>query len=169
MKTSEFIKANYSEIKEKLIEILKEHDLNRDCCEVDVYLYNRDNKPVLDTFLNCGGNSWLDDDHYTLGRLSEYYDNSQFWECFNSISMALEELGLQKDDVIGKIDTDMSDWDEEEINTEIEHYLCREYSDKISKIYKDLQDSEWADNYDSAAESMIDLALDNLKYEECEN
>lgn len=54
-------------IRSQLIEILEDLERERAPYQTDIYLYfAEDGEPYLTTFINVGGNSWLDDDHIKL-------------------------------------------------------------------------------------------------------
>ena len=59
---------NREEIVDKLVDMLVQFDKDCNSYQTDVYLYyDKENQSAeLDTFVNVGGNSWLNDDHYTI-------------------------------------------------------------------------------------------------------
>ena len=67
---------NREAIVAKLAEMLKKFDLELNRYNTDVYLYYDKEKQTaeLDTFINVGGNSWLNDDHYTIYTDREHYE-----------------------------------------------------------------------------------------------
>ena len=56
---------NREAIVEELAEMLKKFDMQLNAYQTDVYLYYDEEKQTaeLDTFINVGGRSWLNDDH----------------------------------------------------------------------------------------------------------
>lgn len=74
---------NREQIIEQLTEMLMQFDKDMNEYQTDVYLYyNKENQTAeLDTFINVGGNSWLDDDHYTIYSDKEHYET--VWDWFN--------------------------------------------------------------------------------------
>ena len=74
---------NREQIIEQLTEMLMQFDKDMNEYQTDVYLYyNKENQTAeLDTFINVGGNSWLDDDHYTIYTDKEHYET--VWDWFN--------------------------------------------------------------------------------------
>lgn len=70
MKTSEIIRKHYEEIVEAAVEMEKEWDPY----QVDLYLYP---DGTIDTFVNIGGNSWLNDDHITVYRCDHQNDQEE--------------------------------------------------------------------------------------------
>lgn len=74
---------NREQIIERLTEMLMQFDKDMNKYQTDVYLYyNKENQTAeLDTFVNVGGNSWLDDEHYTIYTDKEHYET--VWDWFN--------------------------------------------------------------------------------------
>lgn len=75
---------NREQIIEQLTEMLIQFDKDMNGYQTDVYLYyNKENQIAeLNTFVNVGGNSWLDDDHYTIYTDKEHYET--VWNWFNN-------------------------------------------------------------------------------------
>ncbi len=71
---------NREAIIEQLVEMLIQFDKDRAQYQTDVYLYYdaETQTAKLDTFVNVGGNSWLNDDHYTIYSDEEHYDDGVF-------------------------------------------------------------------------------------------
>lgn len=68
--------------------------------EIDLYLYLDDTRPegyYVDEFTNVGGNSWLNDDHYTLTRKT---DCLEWWDYINDIDELAYALGAPLEDII---------------------------------------------------------------------
>lgn len=64
---AQIIISNYDQILEELTNLLIDFDLDQNEYQTDVYLYiGEDGKARLDTFINVGGDSWLNDDHITI-------------------------------------------------------------------------------------------------------
>lgn len=70
MTTKELLNNRYeisSTIRPDLIRILEDLERVRMPYQTDIYLYfTEDGEPYLTTFINIGGNSWLNDDHIKL-------------------------------------------------------------------------------------------------------
>ena len=78
--------TNQEQIINELADFLFMFDVNLNEYQTDVYLYIDDNGVgSLNLFCNVGGNSWIDDDHYTL-----YSDKQHFETPFDSYTK--EEL-----------------------------------------------------------------------------
>lgn len=85
---------NREEIIEQLTDMLIQFDKNLANFQTDVYLYyNKEERTAtLDTFVNVGGNSWLDDDHYTIYCDKEHYEDVFEW--FNNVQELAECLEI---------------------------------------------------------------------------
>ena len=72
---------NFDQLNDELIELFKEFDKELNEYDTDVYLYYDEdtNTATLDTFVNPGGNSWLNDDHYTIYTDKQHYDSFIDW------------------------------------------------------------------------------------------
>lgn len=154
---------NREEIIEQLTEMLMQFD--KDCnaaYQTDVYLYyDKENQTAkLDTFVNVGGNSWLDDDHYTIYTDREHYDDGVFsyYQQSGEIAEVLESSGI----------AEVLEMSEEEFEAKIRQYynmdedenpdwyeICKfvksndEYMEKLTENYNDIIDgmrSEYAGN-----------------------
>lgn len=97
--------------------------------QTDVYLYfDRDtNNATLDTFVNVGGNSWLNDDHYTIYCDREHYGDWNDYYC-------------NYGDFARGLNMDLEDFDKEVIA-----YLIRE--EEIDNDEIDDYKIEWYDAY----------------------
>lgn len=89
---------NHKEVVEKLTEIFMDFQKNPVNYEIDVYLYfdTENGTATLDTFINVGGNSWLNDDHFTIYRYTgnfnwlDWYTETQ--EFFDTLELSEEEF-----------------------------------------------------------------------------
>ena len=134
---------NREEIVEQLTQILMgfAKDLNR--YQTDVYLYYDEETQTaeLDTFVNAGGNSWLDDDHYTIYRDSEHYDN---WADYYAKSGDFA-LGLDMD--WKALEAEVKDYleldEDEKEDYEVEYFEVKDYiksredyCEKLIEVYE---------------------------------
>ena len=85
---------NREEIIEQLTEMLMQFDKDLNRYQTDVYLYyDEENQTAeLDTFVNVGGNSWLNDDHYTIYCDKENYDT--VWDFYNNSAEIADVLEI---------------------------------------------------------------------------
>lgn len=152
---------NRVELVEQLTEMLM--DFAKDCNEyqTDVYLYYDEETQMakLDTFINVGGNSWLDDDHYTIFLDTEHHESWSDYYCNDGdfawgLDMSNEEF---EKEVIEYLNLD----DDEKENYQIQYidaynYVISrdDYIDKLIEVYKESIDENRTD-YEEQAERII--------------
>lgn len=152
---------NREELVEQLTETLM--DFAKDCnqYQTDVYLYYDEETQTaqLDTFVNVGGNSWLNDEHYTIYRDKEHYENWSDYYC-NDGDFAWG-LDMSNDDfekeVIEYLDLDEGDKEDYQIQyIDAYNYIKtrEDYMDKLIEVYKKTIDEARAD-YAEQAELII--------------
>lgn len=137
---------NREKIIEQLTEMLMQFDKDENKYQTDVYLYydEENHTAELDTFVNVGGNSWLNDDHYTIYTDKEHYDNGVFSYYQNSCEIA-EALGITNTELeydirqFHKLDADEEpDWYDTckfiESNDEYMAILTQNYYDCIEEM-----------------------------------
>lgn len=145
---------NREQIIDELVEMLIQFDINCNQYDTDVYLYLDDEgNAELDTFVNPGGNSWLDDDHYTIYTDRQRYDS--FLDYWTSIGEIADSLEILEEQLI-KETRDFLGYDEDD---DIEYWdVCKfisdsdfNYYDILFDIYaEDLRDYYINDYYDHA-------------------
>lgn len=113
---------NREEIVDKLVDMLVQFDKDCNSYQTDVYLYyDKENQSAeLDTFVNVGGNSWLNDDHYTIYSDKEHFET--FWNWYQDSCEFADTLEMT--------------------NTELE-YEVRQYCNMDQD-----EDVDWIDCYD---------------------
>lgn len=141
---------NADQIRRDLIQILIDDAVDLPGYQRDVYMYvDADDNATLDIFVNVGGNSWLDDDHYCLTTLPEHLD--QITENFetaadlaDAIGMTEQELRQRTLDYFDRDDElDDVDWYDMRKYAETEHadqlrVWMREYCDEIRSNFADM-------------------------------
>lgn len=133
---------NIEAIKQALAELLKQFDKELNQYQTDVYMYiKEDGTADLDTFVNVGGNSWLDDDHYTIYSDRQHYDT--IYDSFQTNEELLEAAGISADDV-----------PREDPDEELEWYEIRDYIKQNEELEKRVQ------------EAYEDCLPDDYEYEE---
>ena len=152
---------NRDEVIEQLTELLMTFDKECHQYQTDVYLYfNKDtNTATLDTFVNVGGNSWLNDDHYTIycdrehhEDWSDYYtETGEFAQCLDMEWSDFEE------EVIEFLDLD----DDEKEDYKIDYHDALnyiksrdDYVEKLIEVYEDYIE-EIGSEYAEQAEEII--------------
>ena len=150
---------NRETIVEQLTAMLMQFDKDANTFyQTDVYLYyNAENQEAtLDTFVNVGGNSWLDDDHYTIYTDKEHYDDG-IWSWYQSeeeLAMFLEiPLWKLRDEVIAyqKLDADEAEDYNLTYSDAAEYIKTRDdYVEKLTNGYFDYIDENESDFVEKA-------------------
>lgn len=160
------ILKNRGTLVNELAEMLMQFDKDCNQYQTDVYFYydNRTQTGSLDTFVNVGGNSWLDDDHITIYTDKEHYDDGAYSWIQNEYEMA-DILGIDIEQLIQEAKKACGYEDDEEIPyNEIERYVksVEEYNDALwEAYYESIED--YASEYDTRAEEMIS-SLEAIPY-----
>lgn len=152
---------NRGEIVEQLTETLMDFakDLNK--YQTDVYLYYDEETQTaeLDTFVNVGGNSWLNDDHYTIYRDPEHYDDwtdyyTENEEFASGLDMDWKTLEAETKDYLELDEDEKEDYQVEYF--EVRNYIKsrEDYSDKLISVYESYID-ETRPEYAEEAERII--------------
>ena len=140
---------NIQEIEEELIELLKQFDKELNNYDTDVYLYYDEdtNTATLDTFVNPGGNSWLDDDHYTIYTDKQHYDSFIDWY-YGDLILIADILDTTVEELYNEYAV-ANELDEDEIE-DIEDFEVILYVESVDKYYDILYNyycQEIDDNY----------------------
>lgn len=90
--------VNANELKDELMELIKSYEFEKNEYQTDVYLYvdEETNTGSLYEFVNIGGNSWLNDDHYVLYIDKQHHES--IWDFYMSGDDLAELVGLNPDD-----------------------------------------------------------------------
>ena len=130
---------NRDQIIEQLAEMLLQFDKDGNGYQTDVYMYYNEEEQTaeLDTFVNVGGNSWLDDDHYTIYSDKEHYDD--IWDYYQSIEELAEYAEIPLDElrqtVIAKLELD----DDEAEEFKLDYYEARGYLQQDNEAMEKLR------------------------------
>lgn len=152
---------NREEIVEELAEMLIDFAKSCNQYQTDVYLYyNEEDKTAeLDTFVNVGGNSWLNDDHYTIYCDREHHEDwSDYYNETTDFAWGLDMLWADFEQEV--IDFFKLDDDEKEDYTvsycdALDYVKSREdYTERLIEVYKDYID-ETRSEYAEQAEQII--------------
>lgn len=150
--------ANRDEILEKLTELLKQFDIDRNQYQTDVYLYlDEGNNARLDTFVNVGGNSWLDDDHYTIYTDKEHYDDDISSYVYETSDFA-DLLGISFDDFEKEVKSYHELEDDEVISYDDAYtYICsnEDYRNKIEHLRIEEIKNDYNAEYQEKAEEIL--------------
>ena len=91
--------ANRDDIIIELAAIMMKADIDCNEYQTDVYLYIDKDTDIarLDTFVNVGGNSWLNDDHLTVWIDRQHLENHL--DYFETIEEIADALGMTSDEL----------------------------------------------------------------------
>lgn len=163
---------NREEIVEKLAELLMQFDKDQNNYQTDVYMYIDEETGVatLDTFVNVGGNSWLDDDHTTIYTDKEHYDSMYDYYCNDgdfADALYMEHTELQKEAAQHLIDSGEVEECYEPNWQEIREYIetREDYVEKLTECYYDSIE-EMRSDYINSAEEIIRYAEERAADEE---
>ena len=138
---------NRAEIVAELAELLKQFDIDLNEYQTDVYLYlNEDGTATLDTFVNVGGNSWLNDNHTTIYIDKQHYNT--IYDSFEDAADLLNAAELTIEDIATYYDCDIEDIDryyiEKCIDSDEKYYtrVCAVYADSLPDMgtYEEIAD-----------------------------
>ena len=154
--------VNRDAIVEQLTELLMKFDKECNQYQTDVYLcFDRDtNTATLDTFVNVGGNSWLNDDHYTIYCDREHHEDWSNHYCNNGdfawgLDMSVEDFNKEVFDFLDLDDDERADYDIEWCD-KYEYVKSRhDYCEKLIAVYEDYIDEQRAE-YAERAEEIFD-------------
>lgn len=91
---------NINDLVSELAEILRKFEIDLNTYQTDVYFYYDPDTKMgrLETFINVGGNSWINDDHVTIYSDSPHYMN--IYDYFDSVLEFADALEISKNDLI---------------------------------------------------------------------
>lgn len=152
---------NREEVIEQLTEILMGFAKSCNKYQTDVYLYYspKTGTAELDTFVNVGGNSWLNDDHYTIYRDKEHFEDwTDYYTETGDFAWGLDmEWSDFKEEVIEFLDLD----DDEKEDYKIDYHDALsyiksrdDYTEKLIEVYEDYIE-ETRSEYAEQAEEII--------------
>ena len=148
---------NREDIIHELTDLLISFAQDCNSYQTDVYIYyDADTETAkLSTFVNVGGNSWLDDDHEVLFVDHEHYEN--FWELYTEVSEIADVLNLNEYDLVSMV-ADHMGVDTEDVEWFNVRDYCREipeYAEMVKNAYDDYIVDETYE-YASQAEDILD-------------
>lgn len=91
---------NINELVSELAVILRKFEIDLNPYQTDVYFYYDADAKIgrLETFINVGGHSWLNDDHVTIYSDEPHYMN--VYDYFDSVLEFADALEISKNDLI---------------------------------------------------------------------
>lgn len=167
MTREEILKAienNEGKLVDDLAELLWEFAKNMRPYQTDVYLYlDEEGKPYLDTFVNVGGNSWLNDDHLVIYRDEEHHDS--IFEPWDNIGDLADAVKMTKEELVAKVRADREICEDEDV----EFWDCTQYIKDHDNLMDELQASyeeilnEYSGDFRDQAQDIVDRVYDNVK------
>lgn len=134
---------NRTELIHNLADLIAENESLLLPYQVDIYAYydNETGIVELSEFTNVGGNSWLNDDHYTIyvvkqscNTVSDYYENA---------SDMAEAIGKDINTLRAETAEDL-DCDLEYVeDSDIKHYIMQHYEEEITRAFREWYMSEY--------------------------
>lgn len=157
---------NRDEIIDELTEMLMDFDKDMKRYQTDVYCYIDDEgNATLDEFVNVGGNSWRDDEHYVVCVDREHYESE--FDAFQDMCIWASAIGISEEDLIKEV-AESEEMDEDEVD----HYTVRDYIEHkdnyMEKIHNDYCEDidEHRDNYYDRACELISELENNIDIED---
>ncbi len=151
---------NRTEIINELAEMIMQFDKERrDYC-TDVYLYyDVENKTArLSLFENPGGQSWIDDDHYTIYSDTEHFNTVfDFFDQEQEVNELAECIGISVEEMRNAIANEYDLTNYKLTYDDAKKWIegISEYMDKISESY-DLCIDNLADQYIATAQGIVE-------------
>lgn len=92
--------TNINDLVSELAVILRKFEIDLNPYQTDVYFYYDADAKIghLETFINMGGHSWINDDHVTIYSDLPNYDD--VYDYFNDISEFADALEISENDLI---------------------------------------------------------------------
>lgn len=158
---------NRSQILEELAEMLLK--FANDCNEyqTDIYAYVTENEESesiveLDTFVNVGGNSWLDDAHYTIYSDRQHGYREMFEAFPNKDELAQAACNYDQDaanELLKKIAEENESEVEELDYFEVREYIIdnSEYYDNVRNVFEDCNREMYPDFLEQAENIICDF------------
>ena len=153
---------NRDQIIDQLAKMLLQFDKDGNSYQTDVYLYYNEEEHTaeLDTFVNVGGNSWLNDDHYCIYSDKEHFEG--IWDYYNSVEELAEYAEIPLDELRQKVIAKLELDDDEAADFELDYYEARGYLQQDDEAMEKLRASyyealeELKPEYHERAEFIMD-------------
>lgn len=153
---------NYDEVVTALAALLMQFDKDLNQYQTDVYLYYNEEEQTaeLDTFVNVGGNSWLNDDHYTIYTDKEHYTD-RFGDYFQTEQEFADALEMSFDDLSEAVRHYFEIEDDDELTfDDFRQYICKNghLCEKCMAAYENSLE-DYSENYTHNATEILDNFL----------
>ena len=160
---------NREQLVNELAEMLMQFDRDLNSAyDTDVYLYYDESTQTarLETFVNVGGNSWLDDDHYTIYTDKQHYDSYMDWYEGN-LDLIADVLGITIEDLcLETMEYNNTDDEDDISEADVLYYIydCGKYGQTLYDYYCDAIDNDYESEYADAAREVWDKFDADLEY-----
>lgn len=157
---------NRTEVVDKLADILQQFDLEHTDYQEDVYLYlDEDGNGTLTVYENPGGNSWLNDKHYTIYRkpscCSGKINPEEYWTTIKDFA---DVLGMTEESLIQEAAEYFEEDDLDYIGfSEVVQYLIETNYEHIEQCYKDYVILENRSGYLENADYILECFEDEME------
>lgn len=159
---------NREEIIEQLVQMIKKLEIECNLYQTDIYAYYDKETGIvtLDEYMNVGGNSWRNDDHFVVYIDKQHYETvlDFYFESINDIADALDmterELFEETKKYSRYINEDAPIEDIEDYHLEICKYVksIGSYMETLNNIYASEINTDWM--YAVAEENIATLEHD---------
>lgn len=149
---------NINDLVSELAEILRKFEIDLNPYQTDVYFYYDSDTKIgrLETFINVGGNSWINDDHVTIYSDPPHYDD--VYSYFNGISEFADALEISENDLVKAV-RKFKDFG---INFPVDRFDIIDYiksnsklADKVTAYYIDYYIDEYKAEFLSKAQEIL--------------
>lgn len=152
---------NYDDLIPQIARMMLDHDKDHTGYQEDVYMYvDADGKGSLKLFQNVGGNSWLDDDHYTVCSLPELY--TDWTDTFQDVGSIADALGWTVETLRERTAAWCSETTGDYLDADdVEFSDVREFIENHQPL-RDKMYADEAQQFDDAFSAYVDIATDSL-------
>lgn len=148
---------NLDAVRETLAELLRTFDVDCNEYQTDIYAYYdpEEDTVEIDTFVNVGGNSWLNDDHIFVYADKPHYD-SLVDMLISEESDFADAAGMSLDDYKNKV-AEHLEIDVEDVNYyDLKSYAVEFYNDEIEKMAREAFEVSVVREYAYIIDDMIE-------------
>ena len=160
--------SNEKQLVHELADLLLDLDIQSNRYQTDVYLYIEDGVGRLDTFVNAGGNSWLNDDHITIYRDKEHLEDYLDW--YQTLGEIADTLCISQNVLRDRVHCDLElddDYELADVTYADAYQWIRsgragcEIEDLLRSAYNDYLRDQYADYAERAQELLFDASYDD--------
>ncbi len=151
---------NYDELIPQIARMILDHLKNHTRYQEDIYLYvDADGVGTLELFQNSGGNSWIDDNHYTLCSLREDYTDWTY--TFSTMGSIADVLGWTRETLLNRAAAWYSEKGWQTDAVDIDFRMVREFIEKHQPLLDKICEADEQCLEESFPES-VEVATDIL-------